>query len=204
MGKKKSIREFTAYSDDPFEEAVALKIMKFNKRKLLRKYKGNIIDPATGEFVEGLMSIDEQDYDGEVFTKTFVSAIKDHLDLSGRATALFQQITLELEQDKRLMMLYSRDIMNKLQISEKTFYLALQELLEEEVIARHDKPNMFYINSKYIYNGDRLVIVKSYVRRKEKEQLRDKKAVEETASMIPDALNNFNIKQDGKEEEETK
>lgn len=171
MNDLKKVNEFVRYPRNPFTDGVALKIMQNKRRKVLRKYKGKTVDPDTGELLEGLMKIEEDYVDNEVFAKTYVKAIKDHLDLSSRASRLFHHITLELEKDQTEMMLYPPHMADVLGYGEKTYYLALQELLINEVLARTIQPYSFYINPEYIYNGDRLVIVNSYLKKKDNDNV---------------------------------
>lgn len=56
---------------------------------------------------------------------------------------------------------------NIFKISQATFYNALNELLEKEIIFKTDTTGFYFINIAYVFNGDRLRFITEYQLKKD-------------------------------------
>ena len=52
-------------------------------------------------------------------------------------------------------------------LEERTFNRGLRELLEKEFLYRSPLASMFFVNIRFMFNGDRLAFVKGYLLKKE-------------------------------------
>ncbi|MEY0116985.1 replication protein, partial [Providencia rettgeri] len=65
---------------------------------------------------------------------------------------------------------------NIIKISESTFYRGMKELIKKDFIAETTIQNCYFLNPDYIFNGDRLSFVKSFILKKsEPEKIENKK-----------------------------
>lgn len=52
-------------------------------------------------------------------------------------------------------------------ISKSTYYNGIKDLMAKQFIAQSDTPSLYFINPLYMFNGDRLVVVKEYLKEKQ-------------------------------------
>ena len=50
----------------------------------------------------------------------------------------------------------------QLELSERTYQRGVRELLEKEFLFRSPSEGVFFVNIRYMFNGDRLAFVKTY------------------------------------------
>lgn len=155
-------RSLPEYDYNPSIEKAA------NRSSIGRRAKVNgpgtrcIIMPDTGELKHAapavLYEIEERDADQ--FVKIFPGLMTSFLDFSGAATKVFTHVYLELLQNKNsdLITLHFK----KTSLGRTTFEKGLTELLAKEVIYKSIFPAQFFINVNYMFNGDRLAIVKEF------------------------------------------
>jgi hypothetical protein len=139
-----------------------------NKKSFLNNgAKHLIIDQGTGEQV-GQMSavfIEEKTIDTEQFIKLFAAGVEQLADLSAAGYRMFKLVyTLMLENpntDRILIGYNDLAYSKKWEQSQRTFHRGISELLNKEIIFLFISPNLYFINVKLFYNGDRTSILKS-------------------------------------------
>ncbi|WP_235421108.1 replication protein [Erwinia oleae] len=69
----------------------------------------------------------------------------------------------EFKDTDRVFLAYALEDQNIVNISESTYYRGMKELLNKGFIAETTVQNSYFINPAFIFNGDCLSFVKSYV-----------------------------------------
>lgn len=144
-----------------------------NKKSFLNNgSKHLIIDEGTGEHVGhmGAVFIEEKTVDTEQFIKLFAAGVEQLADLSASGYRMFKLVYgLMLENpntDKILIEYNDLCYLKKWEQSQRTFQRGISELLLKEIIYQSISPNLYFINVRLFYNGDRVSILKSYKLRK--------------------------------------
>jgi hypothetical protein len=120
---------------------------------------------------DGAMAfIEETEVDTEHFLKIYLAGIRQYGQLSQSGATLFEYVYRELSgkdgKDKdtvTINYLLAQRWMESL--SRRTYDRGLKELLDKEFIFRSLSTDNFYVNIRYMFNGDRLVIAKAYRRK---------------------------------------
>lgn len=138
-----------------------------------------IIDEGTGEHVGhmGAVFIEEKTVDTEQFIKLFAAGVEQLADLTAAGYRMFKLVyglMLETPNTDKLLIEYNDlSYSKKWDQSLRTFQRGIAELLAKEIIYQSISPNLYFINVKLFYNGDRVSILKSYKLRKDAEAEQD-------------------------------
>src|ERR1700683_5147518 len=124
-----------------------------------------IVDNSTGE-VKGLGGMCfwwEEEVDTTRFVKLFLDGIKQAAGLSKTGIQVFELVYHEMRANPgsdeiKLNQYVARDH----GISDRTYQRGVRELLEKEFLYRSPSDGVFFVNSRFMFNGDRLAFVKSY------------------------------------------
>jgi len=124
-----------------------------------------IVDNSTGE-IKGLGGMGfwwQEEVDATRFVKLFLDGIKQACGLSKAGMQVFElvyhQIREKAGNDKiELSQYFAHDR----GLNERTFRRGLRELLEKEFLYRSTSDGVFFINIRFMFNGDRLAFVKTY------------------------------------------
>jgi hypothetical protein len=137
-------------------------ISKPRRARLGDERKGLILDEGTGEVVGrgGAILYEWEEVDAERFVKLFLAGLKQAAGLSKAGLAVFELVYNELRTSPN-------DDTVKLSImtagmGKTTFYDGLRELLQKEFLFRSPYEGLFFVNIRYMFNGDRLAFVKGY------------------------------------------
>lgn len=153
-----------------------------SKRRYVRSgHAEELINAVTGE-VHGVATIYQvEERDDAEFVKVFAAGVAASYELTKTAQRVFQVV---LDQYQRTPM--SRGFADHVNLfwfddgidgrdvgmSEKTFQRGLKELLEKRFI--HPKgPTAFWTNPALFFKGDRVMFVKEYRRRKQRQEQED-------------------------------
>lgn len=172
--QSRGIKDFDVFDQNPFTEGVVEKISQ-NKKKRIRKFitsKGSYIDNSSGEVKDVIMGI-QKEVDSHEFTKLYHEGLNEIMGLTDKSSKILYYLASRLRKDQ---MQIEFDIDNCTDVtgySKSSVYNAMAELLEFNIIARHKKSYIYFINPLYIFNGDRLTIVKQYVMPKKDKELID-------------------------------
>jgi hypothetical protein len=106
-------------------------------------------------------------FEGEVdttgFVKMFLDGIKQTAGLSKSGMQVFELVYRECQanpgRDEIKLNLY---VAKDHRISDRTYQRGVRELLEKEFLYRSPSDGVFFVNIRFMFNGDRLAFVKSY------------------------------------------
>ena len=124
-----------------------------------------IVDNSTGE-IKGLGGVGfwwEEEVDSSRFVKLFLDGIKQAAGLSKAGMQVFELVYRELRRnpgsDEIKLNLY---VAKDHGLADRTYQRGVRELLEKEFLYRSPSDGVFFVNIRFMFNGDRLAFVKSY------------------------------------------
>lgn len=125
-------------------------------------HKGFVVDNGTGEILGrgAAYSYEFEEVDKERFVKLYLAGLKQASGLSKAGLAVFEIVYSELrESPGRDQVQLSQD---ESVLAPATFRRGLRELLEKEFLFRSPYDGTFFVNIRFMFNGDRLAFVKGY------------------------------------------
>ena len=137
---------------------------------------GLIIDEGTGEIVGrgGAVLYEWEEVDKERFVKLFLTGLKQAAGLSKAGRSVFEVVYNWVRDhpnsDKVELSFYmaSKQMPG---LNDRTYQRGVRELLEKDFLYRSPSEGVFFINIKYLFNGDRLAFVKGYQVRETQQSL---------------------------------
>ncbi|EKA5792011.1 replication/maintenance protein RepL [Salmonella enterica] len=96
-----------------------------------------------------------------------MNGVKALTELSSSGTKVFEVLyrTVQDNMNKdKVLIAYDLIDQNIVSISESTFFRGMKELIEKKFIAETTIQNLYFINPDYIFNGDRLSFVKTFIK----------------------------------------
>lgn len=143
------------------------------KRKQVRfgnEQRGFVVDGGNGEVlaVGGMGFYEFEEVDNTRFVKLFLDGIKQAAGLSKAGLSVFELVYRQVQAtpntDKVELSFYlaSQHIKD---LTDRTYRRGLRELLEREFLFRSPSDGVFFVNIRYMFNGDRLAFVKGYKRK---------------------------------------
>ena len=142
-------------------------ITKPRRLRLGTEKKGLVINEGSGEILgQGCAVVYEwEEVDKERFVKLFLSGLKQASGLSKSGLALFEVVYHQVREnpnsDKVELNFYMASQVFK-GLKEWTYRRGVRELLDREFLYRSPSENIFFVNIRYMFNGDRLAFVKAY------------------------------------------
>ena len=163
---RKSRRGLQRYFKNPF----ILSASNNTKGGLRRISTGNdklmVVNENMGECLGGAGFFQYQEVDKTQFLKLYVNGVKAITELSSAGTKVFEILYRAMQEQKDTdTILMSYDIIDttSVKISRTTYFKGMKELVEKKFIAETIIQNYYFINPDYMFNGDRLSFVKSYI-----------------------------------------
>jgi hypothetical protein len=128
--------------------------------------KGSVIvDNSTGELkgIGGMGFWWEEEVDTTRFVKMFLDGIKQTAGLSKTGIQVFTLVYHEMRANPgrdeiKLNQYVARDH----GMTDRNYQRGVRELLEKEFLYRSPSDGVFFVNIRFMFNGDRLAFVKSY------------------------------------------
>jgi len=124
-----------------------------------------IVDNSTGELkgIGGMGFWWDEEVDTTRFVKTFLDGIKQAAGLSKTGIQVFELVYLQMRANPgsdeiKLNQYVAKDH----GMSDRTYQRGVRELLEKEFLYRSPSDGVFFVNIRFMFNGDRLAFVKSY------------------------------------------
>jgi hypothetical protein len=124
-----------------------------------------IVDNSTGELkgIGGMGIWWEEEVDSTRFVKLFLDGIKQAAGLSKAGMQVFELVYLQMRatpgSDEIKLNLY---VAMDHAINTRTYHRGVRELLEKEFLYRSPSDGVFFVNIRFMFNGDRLAFVKTY------------------------------------------
>jgi hypothetical protein len=137
-------------------------IKKIKRTKLGNEHRGLVVDNGTGEILGqgGAIAYEWEEVDKERFVKLYLAGLKKAADLSKAGLSVFEIVYNEMRgKPGEDTVMLSVEMSN---MEERTFHRGLRELLEKEFLFRSTFDSMFFVNIRFMFNGDRLAFVKAY------------------------------------------
>jgi hypothetical protein len=137
------------------------------RRRLGQERKGLLLDAGAGEiFGQGSAIIYEwEEVDAERFVKLYLDGMKQAADLTKAGLTLFRVVYQEIREhpNNDTVQLSHYGLRERIpEITERNYHRGLQELLQKQFLFRSPYDGTFFINIRYMFNGDRLGFVKAY------------------------------------------
>jgi hypothetical protein len=124
-----------------------------------------IVDNGTGEIkgIGGMGFWWEEEVDTTRFVKMFLDGIQQTAGLSKTGIQVFTLVYHEMRANPgndeiKLNQYVAKDH----GINDRTYQRGVRELLEKEFLYRSPSDGVFFVNIRFMFNGDRLAFVKSY------------------------------------------
>ena len=109
-----------------------------------------------------------EEVDNEPFVVLFLGGIKQAVGLSKAGLAMFELVYRQVQDNPgtdQIGLSYELARRLGLDISERVFRNGLRDLLEREFLYESLIPGVFFVNIRYMFNGDRIAFVKAYKRK---------------------------------------
>lgn len=132
-----------------------------------------IVDHTSGEIkgIGGMGFWWEEEVDSSRFVKLFLDGIKQAADLSKTGMQVFELVYHQMRANPGSDEIKLNQYLAKEhQISDRTYQRGVRELLEKEFLYRSPSDGVFFVNFRFMFNGDRLAFVRSYHLKKPVEQ----------------------------------
>ena len=109
-----------------------------------------------------------EEVDKERFVKLYLAGLKQAAGLSKAGLAVFELVYRQLQsrpgQDTITLSILTSGM------KKTAYYTGLRELLEKEFLFRSPYDGTFFVNIRFMFNGDRLAFVKGYRLQKDDQQ----------------------------------
>ena len=124
-----------------------------------------IVDNTTGELkgIGGMGFWWEEEVDSTRFVKLFLDGIKQAAGLSKTGMQVFELVYHQMRANPGADEIKLNQYVAKDHgMSDRTYQRGVRELLEKEFLYRSPSDGVFFVNIRFMFNGDRLAFVKSY------------------------------------------
>lgn len=167
MSKKyKGITSYEKQTKSPFIDELFEIQVSARRRVLAGKQPSTImVDTSTGEVQAHQVFAIQEKVDKETYTKVFSGMMRELFKLSSRGVKVFGYITTIVKPNKDVVMFDMEEALEYTDYKkEQSILHGIEELLEHEIIARTKKHYKYYINPNLFFNGNRLTLIKQYVK----------------------------------------
>jgi len=160
---KRGIPVYTSNPSVPTKDEIA----RPRRARIGTDQKGMVIDGGSGEVLGrgGASYYEWEEVDKERFVKLFLSGIKQAAGLSTTGMMIFELVYSQVQANPdrdtiQLSYLSAQELIEG--INDRTYRRGVRELLEKEFLFRSPYEGTFFVNIRYMFNGDRLAFVKAY------------------------------------------
>jgi hypothetical protein len=167
--KKTTRRGLELFEKNPYILEAALNTVDGVRRRTVQGKDGAklmVTNEDTGEIVGPAGFWQTQEVDRTQFVKLYVNGVKAFKGLSPAGTKVFELLYLEVQKSTnrdRVYLSFSNlpDPFNST-ISQGTYTRGMRELMDEKFVAPTSAVGWYWVNPDYMWNGDRLAMVKEY------------------------------------------
>lgn len=161
-------------------------LKKLKRTKIGDDRRGLVVDNGTGEILGhgGAIVYEWEEVDKERFVKLYLGGLKQAAGLSKAGLSVFEMVYEQMRDrpGQDTVLLSART--SKLEA--RTYRRGLRELLEKEFLFRSMVDGAFFVNIRFMFNGDRLAFVRGY-RLKNGEERQPELPLEEPALLAAPA-----------------
>ena len=146
----------------------ATAITKTRKSQYGNERKGFVVDSGSGEIlsVGGIGFYEFEEVDNAKFVKLFLDGLKQATGLTKAGLAVFEVVYNKLQNQPNTDEI--KLAVNDTKLPPSTYRRGVRDLLEKEFLFLSNYQGVFYVNIRYMFNGDRLAFVKGYQRKASK------------------------------------
>lgn len=126
------------------------------------------IKNSTGEALGNANFVHSIPVDKTAFVKMYAAGIAAHHDLNKAGQTIFKVLFDEVQNypgKDELYINFEIIDQSKIKISRATYQRGLKSLLENSIIAKSNRPGIYFLNVHLMFNGDRLNFLKQYHRK---------------------------------------
>ena len=171
----KKLTDFEKNTENPFIQQAVEQVQK----NVVKKYKTagstdkkailQAYDSSTGEILGHTQFIRQIEVDEQQFAKLYLSNFSAFFDLRPRAIKVFGYILNQLVPNKDEFIFDREDCMDYTGYkSDKSVFIGLTSLLNNDIIARGKTDYRYYINPMIAFNGNRITFAKTYIKKQKK------------------------------------
>lgn len=171
----KKLTDFEKNTENPFIKQAVEQVQK----NVVKKYKTagstdkkailQAYDSTTGEILGHTQFIRQIEVDEQQFAKLYLSNFSAFFDLKPQAIKVFGYILNQLVPNKDEFIFDREDCMKYSGYkSDKSVFIGLTSLLNNDIIARGKTDYRYYINPMIAFNGNRITFAKTYVKKQKK------------------------------------
>jgi hypothetical protein len=137
-------------------------LKKSRRTKLGDEKQGMIVDSGTGEILGagGAISYKWEEVDKERFVKLYLDGIKQAVGLSKAGLSVFELVYNQLQEN------HGKDqvqlSVDEVPLAKATYFRGVRELIDKEFLFKSPYDGVFFVNIRFMFNGDRLAFVKAY------------------------------------------
>ena len=154
----------------------------FNARKRYAKPAkiGNaniMVSPVCGEVIESgyFAFVQEKEVDNEEFIKTYIGGVKNSSGLNKAGGTILRYVHesifgLDAKNKDTVEINWIRVQRWDSELTKPTYFRGMNDLLTKGFIFRSIDADIYFINVRYMFNGDRLILAQSYRRKAIKSQ----------------------------------
>ena len=171
-------------------EAFPVRIKTSKATKLSGAY---MVAPGSGEVISrgAFGFVEEKEVDSEQFVKIYLAGVRQYGELSKAGALLFEFVYKEISgrdsKDKDTVTLNFLLAQRwKEELSRRTYERGMNELLEKGFLYRSLAADMYFVNVRFMFNGDRMVLAQSYRRKGSKSSSQAELPLYDTATTIED------------------
>jgi hypothetical protein len=166
----RSKRGFIQYETNPSVPDKNALQTRTKRVRIGNEQKGIFIGNDTGEVLgQGAAVMYEfEEVETTRFVKLYLSGIKQAAGLSKAGLAVFELVYKQLQDNPgvdQIGLSHQQAKRSGLDLSERVFRNGVRDLLEREFIYESLVPGLFFVNIRFMFNGDRLAFVKGYKRK---------------------------------------
>lgn len=174
----KKLTDFEKNTENPFIKQAVEQV----QQNVVKKYKTagstdkkailQAYDQTTGEILGHTQFIRQIEVDEQQFAKLYLSNFSAFFDLKPQAIKVFGYILNQLVPNKDEFIFDREECMEYTGYkSDKSVFIGLTSLLNNDIIARGKTDYRYYINPMIAFNGNRITFAKTYVKKQKKAQI---------------------------------
>jgi len=141
--------------------------------------RGLVVDNSSGEILGhgGAIAYEWEEVDKERFVKLYLAGLKQAAGLTKAGLSIFEVVYNQIRKtpnSDQVMLSFIAASQQIKGLTDRTYQRGLRELLEKEFLFRSPYDGVFFVNIRFMFNGDRLAFVKGYRLKREQPDLFEK------------------------------
>lgn len=167
VAQKRGVKIYQSNPSIPTES----EIKRSKRAQIGTDMRGLVVDNGSGEILGrgGAIAYEWEEVDKERFVKLYLAGLKQAAGLTKAGLLVFELVykTVRENPGRDTVLL---DVLSS-GLEERTYHRGLRELLSKEFLFRSMNPGLFFVNIRFMFNGDRLAFVKGYTLRQDQPTL---------------------------------